>query len=328
VRKIFYYALAGTECRTQQSSMDGSILAHTRTLAEELARAFNDNPAAELEMWATTAQQREAMVVVLYDSAAIEQRLPKRPGEPDVLAVVRKAIGGIWAQERTHTTLVEALRTLEKSHLNAALSVLGAIEGRMTHHATVNGWTGLVAGSLLGLVRAAGLAPEFTKAFRSLNPRQFFRFSHELETTAKEGYIRILELLATLRQMEDAGAFSAGTALKFGVTGSYEFAKTLAEECFHAAVFQQLDAWLQPDGASFVDIPAQDAVLRLRALAYQHLSLGSPHLDPAALNRPWTKSVQEVTLVSDGGLGDLFEEFGLGLPTVAEAGRGICRARP
>jgi hypothetical protein len=318
VGKIFYYTLTGTECRIQQSNMDGSILAHTRTLAEELAREFNDNPAAELELWARTAQKREAMVVMLYDSAAIEQRLPKRADEPDVLAVVRKAIGGIWAQERTHTTLVDALRTLEQSRLNAALSALGAIEGRMTHHATANGWTALVAGSLLGLARATGHAPEFTKAFRALNPRQFFRFSHELETTAKEGYIRILQLLATLRQMEEASTFSTDTALKFGVTGAYEFAKTLAEECFHAAVFQQLDAWLQPDGVSFVDIPAQDAVVRLRALAYEHLSLGSPHLDPAALNRPWTKSVQEIMLVSDGGLGDLFEEFGLGLPVVAE----------
>jgi len=299
--------------------MDGSILAHTRALAEELAHEFRDNPAAELEMWATTAQQREAMVVKLYDSAAIEQRLPKHSDEPDVLAVVRKAIGGIWAQERTHTTLVGALRTLEGSRLTAARSVLGSIEGRIAHRATANGWTGLVTTSLIGLVRATGLAPEFTKAFRSLNPRQFFRFSHELETTAKEGYVRILELLATLGQTEVAGDFSTSTALKFGITGSYEFAKTLAEECFHAAVFQQLDAWLQPDGVAFVDIPAQDAVLKLRALAFEHLSLGSPHLDPAVIiNRPWTKSVQDVQLVSDGGLGHLFQEFGLSLPVVAD----------
>lgn len=298
--------------------MDGSILAHTRTLADELAREFHDNPAAELEMWATTAQRREAMVVMLYDSAAIEQRLPKHAGEPEVLAVVRKAIGGIWAQERTHTTLVDALRTLEESRLNAALSVLGAIEGRLAHSATVNGWTGFVTASLIGLIRASGLAPEFTKAFRSLNPRQFFRFSHELETTAKEGYVRILELLATLGQTEAAGACATGSALKFGVTGSYEFAKTLAEECFHAAVFQQLDAWLEPDGVTFADIPAQEAVRSLRGLAFEHLSLRSPHLDPAGNNRPWTKSVQEVKLVSHGGLGDLFEEFGLGLPAVAE----------
>lgn len=298
--------------------MEGSILAHTRALAEELAHEFRDNPAAELEMWATTAQQREAMVVELYDSAAIEQRLPKRSGEPDVLIVVRKAIGGIWAQERTHTTLVDALRKQEGSRLTAARSMRGSIEGRVAHRATANGWTGVVAASIIGLVRGVGLAPDFTKAFRSLNPRQFFRFSHELETTAKEGYGRILQLLATLGQAEVDGHFSTSDALKFGVTGSYEFAKTLAEECFHASVFQQLEAWLEPDGMAFVDIPAQDAVLRLRALAFEHLSLGSLHLDPAIMNRPWTKSVQDVRLVSDGGLGDLFQEFGLSLPVVAD----------
>ncbi|RYZ09234.1 MAG: hypothetical protein EOO73_05595 [Myxococcales bacterium] len=299
--------------------MDGAILAHTRALADELARGFQDDPAAELEMWAATAQQREAMVVRLYDSAAIEDRLPKRAGEPDVLAVVRKAIGGIWAQERTHTTLVDALRTLDQSRLTAAQSVFGAMEGRMAHRATTNGWTGVIAATVIGLVRSAGGAPEFTKAFRSLNPREFFRFSHELETTAQEGYERILELLQTLRHMEDASSFSTTNSLKFGVTGSYEFAKTLAEERFHAAVFQQLDAWLRPDGATFVDIPAHEAVVGLRTLAVEHLSLGSPHLDPAALNRPWTKSVEVAPLVSHGGLGDLFEEFGLGLPAVIKA---------
>jgi hypothetical protein len=298
--------------------MDGSILTHTRAMAAELARAFRDDPTAELEMWARTAQRREAMVVMLYDSDAMKQRLPKRPGEPEVLAVVRKAIGGIWAQERTHTTLVEALRTLDESRLVAAYSVLGSLEGGVAHRATVDGWMGFVAASLLGLARATGAAPGFTKAFRSLTPRQFFRFSHELETTAKEGYVRILELLAELGPPEGAGTFSTESALKFGVTGPYEFAKTLAEECFHAAVFQQLDTWLQPDGASFVDVPAPEAVLRLRALAVHHLSLGAPHLDPAALGRPWTKSVQDVALVSHGGLGDLFEEFGVGLPLVNE----------
>ncbi|MDF3069623.1 MAG: hypothetical protein K0R38_5224 [Polyangiaceae bacterium] len=298
--------------------MDGSILAHTRTLADELARGFHDDPAAELEMWAATAQQREAMVVRLYDSAAIEERLPKRAGEPDVLAVVRKSIGGIWAQERTHTTLVDALRTLDETRLTAAQSVFGAIEGRVAHRATTNGWTGIIAASLIGVVRAAGLAPEFTQAFRSLNPREFFRFSHELETTAQEGYERILELLATLRQTEDAG-LSPSSALTFGITGSYEFAKTLAEERFHAAVFQQLDAWLRPDGVTFVGIPAHEAVVALRTLAFEHLSLGGPHLDPVLPNRPWTKSVQEVTLVSHGGLGELFEEFGLGLPACQQS---------
>jgi hypothetical protein len=41
--------------------------------------------------------------------------------------------------------------------------------------------------ALVELSRSVGLAPEFTQAFRSLTPREFFRFSHELESTAKEG---------------------------------------------------------------------------------------------------------------------------------------------
>lgn len=304
-----------------RSSMDGSILSHTRSLAAALASEFADDPTAELDIWVTTAQQREAMVVMLYDAAAIEDRLPKHAGEPEILLVVRKAIAGIWAQERAHTTLVDSLRILDEQRLTRMRSVLGALEGRVAHHATANGWIGTIATSLVGLTRSLGLAPEFTAAFRSLTPRDFFRFSRELEGTAKEGYARIIELIASLELAHAAGSSSTTGALKFGVTGAYEFAKTHAEECFHAAVFEQLEQWLEPNGLSFTDVPARDAVLRLRALAGEHLSLASPSFGAgalAAISRPWTKSISGPTeLVSDGGLGQLFEEFGVRLPPMA-----------
>lgn len=303
--------------------MDGSILSHTRGLAGLLAHEYADRPTDELDIWVTTAQQREAMVVKLYDAAAIEDRLPKRAGEPELFSVARKAIGGIWAQERAHTTLVDSLRIVDEKRLTSLRSQLGALEGRVAHLATVNGWLAPIATSLVGLSRAVGLAPEFTKAFRSLTPRDFFRFSLELETTAKEGYARILELLAAL------DAADANRSLKLGLTAAYEFAKTHAEECFHAAVFEQLDHWLEPDGLTFTSISASDAVLRLRALAVEHLSLASPSFGPAALaavDRPWTKSVDSASaLVSLGGLGELFEEFGLGMPPLVSVSAGGAR---
>jgi hypothetical protein len=292
--------------------MEGSILPHTRSLAAELASRFAHDPAGELDVWTTTAQQREAMVVNLYDADAIQDRLPKRAGEPDVLPVIRKAIGGIWAQERSHTTLIGSLRVVDEKQLTILRSLLGTIEGVITHCATANGWRRPLTNSLVGVGRVVGLAPEFTKAFHSLTLRQFLRFSHELETTAKEGYERILQLLEALDQ--------AGDTLKFGVTGPYEFAKTLAEERFHAAVFEQLDNWLAPDELAFVDIPAHGAVVQLHRLALEHLSLSSPSFGPAtraALRIPWTKSARDDRLVSDGGLGELFADFGLPLPAIA-----------
>lgn len=292
--------------------MEGSILAHTQSLAAELASQFAQDPAGELEVWTTTAQQREAMVVNLYDADAIEHRLPKRAGEPALLPLVRRAIGGIWAQERSHTALIGSLRVVDEKRLIILDSLRGAMEGLVAHYATANGWLRPFTTPLVGVGRATGLAPEFTKAFHSLTLRHFFRFSHELETTAKEGYARILQLLESLDP--------AGTTLKFGLTGPYEFAKTLAEERFHAAVFDQLDRWLSPDGLAFVDIPARDAVVQLRRLALEHLSLASPSFSAAAraaLDIPWTKSVRDDRLVSDGGLGEVFEEFGLPLPAVA-----------
>jgi hypothetical protein len=254
------------------------------------------------------------MVVMLYDSRAIERRLPRRAGEPEILAVVRKAIGGIWAQERAHTTLVEALRVLDDARLATMSSIIGAIEGRVTHCATANGWTASIATFLVGLGRAVDRAPEFTKAFHALTPRQFFRFSHELETTAKEGYERIIALIEQIDATSTAGSNSIADLLRLDITARYEFVKTLAEECFHAAIFEQLEAWLTPDEQTFAPIRAHDAVLRLRELAIEHLSLGSRNLGsvPQCL-----KSADAATLLSHGGLGDLFEEYGVEMPVVA-----------
>lgn len=297
--------------------MEGSILSHTHALAAELASQFDQDPAGELEVWTATAQQREAMVVNLYDADAIEHRLPKRAGEPELLPVIRKAIGGIWAQERAHTALIGSLRAVDEKRLIILDSLRGAMEGLVAHYATANGWRRPLTTPLVGVGRATGLAPEFTKAFHSLTLRHFFRLSHELETTAKEGYERVLQLLESLDE--------AGSTLKFGLTGPYEFAKTLAEERFHAAVFEQLDRWLSADGLAFVDISAHDAVVQLRRLALEHLSLASSSFSPsarAALEAPWTKSVRDDRLMSDGGLGEVFEEFGLPLPPIATLPQG------
>src|SRR5215217_889763 len=146
------------------SKMEGSILSHTRSVAAELAKQFGDDPTGELDVWVTTAQKREAMVVQLYDAAAVEHRLPHREGEPKVVTVIRKAIAGIWAQERAHTTLVDSLRVVDEKRLTVALSVLGAMEGRVAHYATGDRWSRPIAMFLLGLSRSVGLAPEFTQA--------------------------------------------------------------------------------------------------------------------------------------------------------------------
>lgn len=301
--------------------MDGSILSHTRRVAEQLANTFRRDPEGELTIWTTTAQQREAMVVRLYDDAALESRFSDMRGEPAILHVVRKAIAGIWAQERSHTTLVQSLRILGEARATELQTLVGDIEGRMTHTATANSWLRSIASFLVGIGRAMGHAPEFTKAFAELTPREFFRFSHELETTAKEGYARILELLEVLEREPPRAALasestSVKTEVRFGVTAPYEFAKTLAEECFHAAVFEQLEAWLAPDGHTFRAPAARDAVLRLRELALEHLSTSSKSFQSSPLiERPWTKSADSA-LVSHGGLGDLFEEYGVDLPRV------------
>src|SRR5512146_2703455 len=72
-----------------EDKMDGIIVQHTQLVAQTLGERYVGNPAGEVAVWATLAQQREAMVVALYDADAIERRLPKQP-QCAVADVVRR----------------------------------------------------------------------------------------------------------------------------------------------------------------------------------------------------------------------------------------------
>lgn len=285
--------------------MQGLIVEHTERVAAELARKYAADPEAEIETWLAIAQEREAMVVELYAGGALARRLPILAEARTPLArVVQKTIGGIWAQESSHTTLMRAFRIVDDQRLSAIRTFLGAAQGRMTDWATKQGPLGPVARWLVGIGRAAGAAPEFTVFLDALTLGGFFTFSAELEETAHRGYSRILQLLDLLEAND--------IPLKYGPAARYDFAKTAAEERFHRAVFDCLMAWLTADGADFTAREPAEAVAELRRIADRTLALSrveglSDELRTRSAMRGSDGTPEE--LVSNGGLGELFEEF-------------------
>jgi hypothetical protein len=286
------------------------IKIHTELVAAQIRATFPDDPEGQLQAWAAIAQQREAMVVNLYSAPAIARRLPVHEGpSTSLLEVVGKTVGGIWAQERSHVTLIDSFRSVDGVRARGIRTVMGSVEGLMTQVATSSGMGGPVSRWLIGLARAAGAAPEFTKYLSELDLRGFFRFSMELEETAHLGYARVLDLLDELDHLD-----AAMPSLKYGASQRYEFTKIDAEERFHCAVFQHLCAWLSEDGTEFLQREPREAALELRALADRILSVrllpGTFAALGAESHRGELESVQD-QLVSDGGLAAVFAEFSL-----------------
>jgi hypothetical protein len=296
--------------------MQGAIIEHTQHVANELAARCLGDPATELAAWIRMAEQREAMVVALYDGDALERRLPPA-SSAEVQQVVMKAVGSIWAQETSHARLLGSLRTVADERAPHVEAIMGAIEGATTDRATNSGVTGAIARWLIGLGRAIGAAPEFTKELGALRFDGFCRFSNELEQTAAHGYARMVELIDQIE--------GAHPDIRFGLWTRYEVAKTLAEERLHAAVFDRIITWLAADGSRIIARDARRCVGELRDLADAYLGMASIRELPAEISRPKSRGFESFTgdasaasWVSDGGLGDLFRAYSFDTPLADE----------
>ena len=243
----------------------GAILKFTHDVADRLAEEFSGEPLAELRTWLSIAEQPEAMVVAVYDTAAIQRRLPPRQGPDDKVGdIAAKAIGGIWAQEVSHTRLIESLRRVGEEQATRAQQLQGSIEGRMTDLASGQGMSGAVARWLIGLARVTGQAPEFTAGITAMRFDQFCRFTHELEETTSDGYRRIVELMKQIQRP----AGNLDVEVLYGIDPDYDIKKTLAEERFHTVTLNAIAAWVNADGVSFdPERTAREGFAELRVLA-------------------------------------------------------------
>src|SRR4029453_4470466 len=92
-------------------------------------------------------------------------------------------------------------------------------------------------------------------------------FSAELETTARMGYQRILDIAS---RTADGGAARA-----FRFTFQYDVARIEREETFHEAVFFEMSRWIGARGAADGTLSTESCVRALHRLCGENLSAGA-----------------------------------------------------
>ena len=294
-----------------------SIIAYTEQVAGEIASRHADDPVAELELWLKLAHQREAMVTQLYELSELDRRLTA-DRVSEVRGLVRSVVLSIWAHESSHTRQLATLRGAHSA--SAALAELqGSLEGWITRQASQGS---SLARLLIAVGASLGQAPEFARELRELSLLELMAFHAELETTARMGYQRILQILARLDEAGGQSAASPGGAADYGLTLRYDMARILCEENFHEAVFQEMTRWLEDEGRAGA-LSAPECTRALHRLCAEHLSAGAvrgvaavelpgleSHVPGDALGREW---------ISDGGLRAVFESAGLPVPLLEGA---------
>lgn len=306
---------------------EGQILDYTHRVAGELAQRCAGDREMELAAWLGMAEQREAMVVQVYDLDAVRRRMPAGADDTgrQVAELAAKALGSIWAQETSHTTLLDSLRRVGGIDGARRDALRGSLEGLVTSLATDSGISGHVARWLVGISRKFDLAPEFTAALAPMSFATFCRFSRELEQTAAEGYERIADLQ---QRIEDAD-ITAAAARRYGILLHHEVAKTLAEERFHAAVLEAVPDWLTADGGAFASAPIRERVAELRALGDRHLSVSAvarprsgAGLESREGWRPEAARGDGGPWVSAAGFDHLFRDYGVPVTVAADVASG------
>jgi len=285
------------------------IVDYTETIAQQIADAHAGAPLEELRIWVRLAHQREAMVTELYDLSRIDRRLEK--GTPsEAGATIRAAIASIWAHETAHARFLSSVRGFTED-LAALAELQGKLEGRVTRGAVSD--EGRLARFLIAVGASLKRVPAFAADLGRMNLRQLMAFYGELETTAKMGYQRILELG---RRLGDAPG-----SLDFGVTFLWDVARILQEECFHEDAFRAMGRWVDAAGEGFMPLPGRECVETFHDLCAR--DLGTPAIaravDPALAIPKGHPLDGDTTWVSDGGLGDLFTRFNLPVPVDAQA---------
>ena len=285
---------------------EGSIIEYTEQVAGEIASRHAEDPVAELELWLRLAHQREAMVTQLYEMAGFEARLS---AEGTIHPLIASVVRGIWAHERSHTEFLSALRE-HRDSWRALAELQGLVEGWAVKRAM----HGAAGGRLLIAVGASiGKVPEFARDLRQMSLLELLGFSAELETTARLGYQRILQIAARL------GGHEATTG-SYGFTFQYDVARIEREETFHEGVFFEMQRWLRADGSARDALSASSCLAALHRLCAENLSAGAVRRAAAEEHAAIEAFIpaDDDAWVSDGGLGSIFVTAGLPVP-LAEA---------
>lgn len=286
---------------------ESSIVRYTEQVAGEIATRHAGAPLDELRLWLRLAHQREAMVAELYQHSELERRLDGGL-ESATSSAIRSVVLSIWAHETSHTRFLSSIR--EAARADGALAELqGRVEGWVTRSVT-SGCA--LARALIAVGASVGQVPEFARELGKMSLLEFLRFNAELETTARMGYQRILQLASTVGKSDEGRQ-------ELGFTLEYDVARILCEENFHEAAFNEMSRWVRRAANGGPDASAGSPARALHELCSQNLSAAALER-VAKLQNPVFESHHAMEAgsawVSDGGLGTWFLEMGFEVPVI------------
>jgi hypothetical protein len=276
------------------AALNAQILNETQSLAQAYAERFAGDSEGELRAWLHIAARREAMVSQVYGLAERYYRLP----EPRLPAaeVAWDALTLIWQHEAVHTKFIQvrlADGVLQVGGLAPDLMTwLGSMEGRFLGALTSRPGLRRALSHFavrLGAIITPDKVPDFTRDLSTMDVRDFFLLCGALETTARQSYERMEEL---------AKVFAAKLAKKEGPSLQMEnlvgeIHRTKLDETFHERAFQEMVRWWVDDNFD-PTLTRRECAVRLQQL-----------LPPAE------RGTDGALVVTDGGLGPLFEKEGL-----------------
>jgi hypothetical protein len=233
--------------------------------AGHLEETYANEPELEFLAWLRIALQREAMVSQAYDATFVDSHLEvwshDRGIPPDVIAVIRRALMGVWAQETAHQAYFAAVL----GEVNPPKTLIGRIEVQIEE------MRGKLEGKILGSLiskdvlrrRMAQLAivmgthieavPEYVQSLRQKKFSEFCHINADLEHTAVLGYRRMLTLAERIRDT----AIIAETAVLEDVK------RTKNDERYHEGLFRELSDWPPGHGAADTENDAPPSISRI-----------------------------------------------------------------
>jgi hypothetical protein len=284
------------------------ILRETREVGNRFEREFADDPDGELLAWLELAVQRETMVTYLYERANVDERLSGREG---AVKVARDALTLIWQQEKSHATtlavrLVDGVFAGDDGRKAAAIAkVRGQVEGTVLDWLTKDDGAKRVLARMVTWIGSRldpSRVPEFALAMPTSNAGEFFRLAAALETTARESYERLSEVLARV-------VIDADSLQPHGLVNP--ILDTLSDETFHEKAFEEMSTWVREDGTFNPELDGVACMHMLKDILVA--TTGVP--------RRRTRGAEDEPLIvrTDGGLGPLFAEYGITFTVVGSA---------
>ena len=294
----------------------------TLTLAEQVAAEFPGQPLLEFGAWLLLAQQREgalmpahAAALAAFGERASDPGDPSDPGQEGApstaYAVITRALSLVSRHEANHAEHLDRWKSAWQAGPRAA-GFSGHLEGWVMLRAMSGNGAPVLTQWLRSAMAGQSAARSATRGAASATTLVMFTLSwEELETSAADGYARMLTLLNTIPLKRIELEFGPRFAALVPKLLEVELPRLVAEERCHAALLARVRTWCLPDqNACVPGLLAAQVLCELRELGEQHLALD--RIEGLTRNRvrAGANAPRPGTWIGDAGLGELFAQHG------------------